>query len=165
MEPVSTKVSIDIKTPLEWFFYWFTSMDISRVMHRYWLLPGVTGTKDQTGPMHLAGSSRVLLLSDGTTTNEEIISSNPPNEVIYQILGIENSFRYLVSKAKGELRFREVKAGITNVEWRYSYYGLNRVSTFVLKILIPIFWRGFMRSALNRTKRIAEEEALVKSQS
>lgn len=158
MDPVSTKVSAEIGVPRDWFFYWFTSIDLSRVMRRYGPLPGVVGIEDQTGPMHVPGSSRVLLLSDGTTAIEQVTSCNPPKEVKYRLYQLTSFFRYLVAEAQGEIWFRETPNVGTRVEWRYSFFGRSLVTTLVLKILIPLLWRGFMQSALTRSKCLAEAQ-------
>jgi hypothetical protein len=158
MNPVSTMVSAEIDVGRDWFFYWFTAIDLTRVMHKYGPLPGVVGVKDQTGPMHLPGSSRVLLLSDGTTATEQVISCDSPRQVDYRLYQLTGLFRRFVDEAGGQIRFSETPAAGTRVEWRYSFFGRNWATTLVLKMLIPVFWRGFMRSALARSLQLAEEE-------
>jgi hypothetical protein len=164
MDPVSTKVSAEIEAPRDWFFYWFTSVDLPKIMHRYGPLAGVVGVEDQTGPMHVPGSSRLLRLSDGTTAVEQVISCDPPKEVKYRLYDLTSLFRYLVAEAQGEIWFSEARDGGTRAEWQYSFFGRGPVATLVLKILIPLLWRGFMRSALRRSKCLAEEEAPSPSQ-
>lgn len=164
MDPVSTKVSAEIEMPRDRFFYWFTSVDLPKVMDRYGPLPGVVGIQDQTGPMHVPGSSRVLLLSDGTTAIEEVISCDPPKEVEYRLYQLTSFFRHLVAEARGEIGFGETRDGGTSVEWRYSFFGRNLAATLVLQILIPLLWNGFMQAALTRSKYLAEAEALNRSQ-
>lgn len=160
MDPVATKVSAEIAVPRDWFFFWFTAIDLTRVMHRYGPLPGVVGVEDQTGPMHLPGSSRVLLLSDGTTATEQVTSCDPPRQVDYRLYQLTGLFRHFVDEARGQIRCSETPAAGTRVEWRYSFFGRSWVATLVLKMLIPVFWRGFMRSALARSLELAEAEAL-----
>lgn len=164
MDPVSTKVSAEIEVPRDWFFYWFTSIDLSKVMHRYGPLSGVVGIRDQTGPMHVPGSSRVLLLSDGTTAIEQVTSCDPPKEVEYRLYQLTSFFRYLVAEARGEIGFGETRNGGTSVEWRYSFFGRNLAATLVLQMLIPLLWNGFMQAALTRSKHLAEAEARNLSQ-
>ena len=159
MEPVSTRVSAEIVVPRDSFFYWFTSMDLSAVMHRYGPIPGVVGVEDQTGPMHVPGSSRVLLLSDGTTAMEQVTGCDPPKEVNYRLDQLTGVFRYLVVEAAGQIWFGEPQKDSTRVEWQYSFFGRSWAARVVLKILIPLFWRGFMQAALARSKRLAEAQA------
>jgi hypothetical protein len=128
-------------------------------MHRYGPIPGVVGIEDQTGPMHVPGSSRVLRLSDGTTAIEQVTSCDRPKEVKYRLYQLTGFFRYLVAEAQGEIWFSEMRNVDTKVEWRYSFFGRNSVAALVLKILIPLLWKGFMQAALTRSKRLAEAQA------
>ena len=159
MDPVSTKVSVQIAAPGEWFFYWFLSVDLAKIMPRHGLIPGIVGVEDQTGPMHVPGSSRRLRLTDGTTAMEQITSCEPPREVQYRLYELTNLFRHLVAEAHAEIWFREIQEHRTRVEWQYTFLGRSLVSTLVLKLLIPHQYRGFMQSALDRSKRLAEEQA------
>lgn len=159
MVPVSTQVSVEVGVSREWFFYWFTSVDLPKVMQKYGPIPGVAGIEEQTGPMHVPGSSRVLLLSDGTTAIEQVTSVEPPREVKYLLHELTGFFRHFVVEAQGELWFSEVGTRSTRVEWRYSFIGRNPAATLVLKLLIPLFWKGYMRSALTRSRRLAETQA------
>ena len=158
VDSASTKVTADIEVPRDWFFYWFTSVDLSRVMHGHGPLPAVTGIRDQTGLMHIPGSSRMLLLSDGSTAIEQTISCDPPNEVIYRLYKLTSFFRFIVSEAQGKIYFGEIGNIGTSVEWQYTFFGRSLVSTLLLKILIPLLWKGFMQSALTESKRLAEAE-------
>jgi hypothetical protein len=157
---VSTKISAEIGVPRDWFFFWFTAVDLSRIMHGYGPLPGVVGVVDQTGPMHLAGSTRVLELSDGTTATEQVVSCDPPRQVDYRLYQLTGLFRHFVDEARGQIRFGETPEAGTRVEWRYSFFGRSWGATLILKILVPIFWRGFMRSALDRSCQLAQAEAV-----
>lgn len=159
MDPVSTRVSVEVAAPQEWFFYWFLSVDLTKIMPGYGLIPGVVGVEDQTGPMHVPGSSRRLQLADGTTATEQVTSCEPPKVVQYRLYELTNLFRHLVAEARGEIWFSEIQEDRTRVEWQYTFFGRSRVSTLVLKLLIPLQYRGFMQSALDRSKRLAEEQA------
>jgi hypothetical protein len=159
VEPASTKVSAEIGVSRDWFFYWFTSVDLPKIMGRYGLIPGVVAVEDQTGPMHVPGSSRVLLLSDGTTTVEQTTSCDAPRELKYRLHELTNVFRHLVAEAQGEIWFRETGDTNTRVEWRYSFFGRSLAATLVLKLFVPLQYKGFMKSVLTRARRLAEEES------
>lgn len=159
MDSVSTKVSAEIGAPCDWFFYWFLSVDLAKIMPAYGLIPGVVGVEEQTGPMHVIGSSRRLRLTDGTTAVEQVTSCEPPREVQYRLYELTNLFRHLVAEARAEIRFREFQEDYTRVEWQYTFFGRSPVAALVLKLLIPLQYKGFMQSALDRSKRLAEEQA------
>jgi hypothetical protein len=159
VDSVSTKVSAEIAVPREWFFYWFLSVDLAKIMPAYGLIPGVVGVEDQTGPMHVIGSSRRLRLSDGTTAREQVTSCEPPQVVQYRLCELTNLFRHLVADARGEIWFREIQEDHTRVEWQYAFFGRSLAAALVLKLLIPLQYKGFMQTALDRSKRLAEEQA------
>jgi hypothetical protein len=159
MDPVSTRVSVEVAAPHDWFFYWFLSVDLPKIMPGFGLIPGVAGVEDQTGPMHIPGSSRRLRLADGTTAREQVTSCEPPREVQYRLYELTNLFRHLVAEAQAEIWFREIQEDRTRVEWQYTFFGRGLLSTLALKLLIPLQYRGFMQSALDRSKRLAEEQA------
>ena len=159
MEGPSTTVVITIRAPRDWFFGWFLAVGLSKIMRRYGLLPSVVATRDQTGPMHVAGSSRVIQFSDGSTAFEQVTSCDPPREVIYRVGQLTSMFRYLVREARGQIAFRERPTGGTDVEWRYTFAGCSSAATLLLRPLVSTMWRGYMRRALSRAKHLAEAEA------
>jgi len=108
--------------------------------------------------MYVPGSARDLVLSDATTATEEILAANPPESVEYRLTNLTNSFRYLVRQGNASLSFHEVTSDEVQVEWKYSFDARNWSANLVLWLLIATFWTGFMRSALSRVKRLAEED-------
>jgi len=159
MNGASTTVIATIQAPRAWFFYWFLSVDLSRIMHRYAILPGVVSTGNQTGPMDQAGSSRVIQFSDGSSAVEEIMSSDPPSRINYRISQVTSMFRVLVREGRAQISFDQSPTGGTSVEWRYTFYGHNWAATLLLKPLIATLWRGFLQSTLSRARQLAESEA------
>jgi hypothetical protein len=163
MNSASTTVVTTIRAPRDWFFYWFTSIDLPRIMHRYLLLPAVTAISDQTGPMDRVGSKRVIQFSDGSTAIEEITRSDPPNKIHYRVGELTSMFRHLVKEGRANITFHQNRPSETTVEWQYTFYGHNWFATLLLQPLISIFWKGFMRSALIRAQQLAEQEAPIPS--
>jgi hypothetical protein len=159
MKNASTTVVTTIHAPRDWFFYWFMSVDLAKIMHRYAILPGVVATRKQTGPMHQAGVTREILFSDGTTAVEEITSSDPPRIVNYRVGQLTSMFRHLVKEGQAQITFHDESAGATTVEWRYTFYGHNWAASLLLLPLVSLFWRGFLQSTLSRARHLAEAEA------
>jgi len=91
------------------------------------------------------------------------MSCDPPNEVKYRLCKLTNFFRYLVSEAQGEIKFTETGNKGTTVVWGYSFFGRGVFANLLLKILVPVLWKGFMQSTLNKSKQLAESEALTSS--
>lgn len=163
MARISTTATTQIGAPRDWFFLWFLSVELPRIMHRYAILPGVVATTDQTALMYVPGASRVIHLSDGSTSLEQVTSCDPPNEVIYRVSELTSMFRYLVAEALGEIRFHDTPTGGTAVEWRYTFIARNWGAALVLQPAISFLWSGYMRSALSLAKQLAEAEAPKRS--
>jgi len=159
----SAIVVSSVKVPRSRFFYWFLSVDLHKIMHRYAILPAVIATSDQTGPMDKAGSKRVIRFSDGSSAVEQILESDPPNRIVYRVGELTSLFRYLVKEGRAQILFHQTAPRETTVEWRYIFYGRNWLASLLLKPLVSILWRGFMRSALLRARRLAEHELSVES--
>ena len=161
MSGASTTVRTTINKPRELFFYWFFSLDPPKFLHRYAIIPAVVEARNQTGPMYIQGSTREFLLSDGTTTTEEILASNPPESVYYRIINLENMFRHLVQEGNANFTFSEISSGKTQVDWQYTFTGHNWIANLILQLLVSTFWKGFMQSALTKVKRLAEEDFAI----
>ena len=158
MKGVSTSVIEQVDVPREQFFYWFLSVSLDKIMHSYTILPGVSSVRNQTGPMHQAGASREIVFTDGSTAVEKILSSDPPAVINYTVYNLTSIFRFLVRDGEAQIIFRELSPDETAVDWRYTYFGHNWLAELILRILIPLFWRGFMRATLSRAKLLAEVE-------
>jgi len=161
MNIASTKASVTIGRDRDQFFFWFMSIDPPLFLHRYLIIPGVVGVRNQSGPMHIPGSARELVLSDGTSTREEILTSDPPKSIHYRITDLTNIFRYLVHEGKADFSFTELTTGETQVDWQYAFIGHNSIAALILKPLVSFFWRGYMQSALTKVKQLAEGDLIA----
>lgn len=164
MKGASTVVAAEVNAPRERFFYWFLSINPAKIFHRYAILPAVVAAKGQTGPMHRTGAARELQLSDGTTAFEEILGSDPPRRVDYRVSRLTGVFRHLVEEGRAQITFGRAPDGGTSVAWRYKFYGRNWAASLLLRPVVSWFWRGFIRSALLRAKRLAESELSAPSE-
>jgi hypothetical protein len=161
MNITSTKASVTIERDRERFFYWFMSINPPDFLHSYIIIPGVVEVRNQSGPMHIPGSARELVLSDGTSTREEILTSDPPKSIHYRITDLTNIFRYLVKEGKASFAFTELTTGETQIDWQYAFVGHNSIAAIILKPLVSTFWRGFMQSALTKVKQLAEGDLVA----
>lgn len=161
MNAVSAKASVTIGRDREQFFYWFMSIDPPLFLHSYLIIPGVVEVRNQSGPMHIPGSERELVLSDGTSTIEKILTSDPPNSIHYRITDLTNIFKYLVKEGKANFAFTEPASGVTHIEWHYAFIGHNPIAALILKPLVSTFWRGYMQSALTRVRKLADRDLVA----
>lgn len=158
MKGASTVVTATVNAPRALFYYWFLSVDPAKILRRYAILPSIAAARNQTGPLYLPGTTREFLFSDGTTAFEEILGSDPPSRVDYRVGRLTSMFRHLIREGRAQITFREQPQGGTHVEWRYTFYGRNRAASLLLRPMVAVLWRGFIRAALLRAKRLAESE-------
>lgn len=161
MKDISTNVEITVNIPRERFFYWFISVDPSKVFGNYAILPGIVESRNQTGPMHFPGSSRQFIFSDGTSAYEQIVSSNPPKYLQYRVFNLTSMFRHLVREGNASFTFTELPSGGTHIEWRYTFTGHNWLAEQILRLLVPTLWRGYLGSVLEQAKTLALKELSV----
>jgi len=147
-----------VNVPRERFFYWFLSVELEKIMHSYAILPGVSSTRNQTGLMHQVGASREIVFTDGSSAIEKILSSDPPGIINYRVYNLTSIFRYLVRDGDAQFTLHEQSPNETIVDWRYTFYGHNRLAQLILQPLVSTMWRGFMRATLSRAKLLAEVE-------
>jgi hypothetical protein len=161
MDRASTTVSITIKRDRERFFNWFMSIDPPRFLHGYLIIPGVVEVRNQSGPMQIPGSARELVLSDGTSTIEEVLNTDPPKSIHYRITDLTNMFRHLVKEGNASFTFTELPAGETQIDWQYAFIGKNLITVLILRLLVSTLWKGFMQSALTKVKQLAEGDLVA----
>jgi hypothetical protein len=140
------------------FFHWFLGVDLSRIMGSYAILPAVVGSRDQTGPMDRAGSRRVVQFSDGSTAVEQVIDCDAPDVITYCVSDLTSVFQHLVREGRAQIKFRQAEDDVALVEWRSTFYGRNWPAGVLLRPLVLVFWRGYLRSALSKAKYRAEAE-------
>ena len=125
---------------------------------KYGIIPGIVESRNQTGPMHITGSSRQLIFSDGTSAFEEIVSSNPLDDLHYRVFNLTSMFRHLVREGNASFTFSDLSSGGTHLKWQYAFTGHNWLTEQIIKILMPTLWRGYLRSALERAKALSQKE-------
>jgi len=139
-------------------FQKFIAIELPDIMHQYGPIPSVVGTRDQTGPWDIPGSSRIVELADGGTAFEEVTASKDPSYFAYRVSRLTGIFGRLVMEAEGEWVFQEAPSGRTLIQWTYTFYARNWLAKLLLIPVVRIFWKGYMRNAFEATKRIAELE-------
>jgi hypothetical protein len=120
----------------------------------------VTRTTGTTGPWNVAGSTRIVHLSDETTSRETVRVATAPDYFAYRLTELSSPLlRMLVREANGQWWFTDEGAG-THVKWTYTAEGQSFLVMPVLFPVIRIFWNRYMRSAMNRIKARAEKEVV-----
>jgi hypothetical protein len=162
MAKVATTVIETIAAPRALFYGWLIPgvflNELDTVLRDEAGLPGVTRTTGTTGPWNVAGSTRIVHLSDATFCRETVKVATAPDYFAYRLTEFSSRLiRLLVREANGQWWFTDDGAG-TRAKWTYTAEGRN---VFVMPMLIPvirILWNRYMKTAMKHIKARAEKE-------
>lgn len=142
---VSTTVTRRIDEPREELWARFIPVKLEDILRRCGPVPAVTGTSGQTGPWDVVGSSRTVHLADGSSASERVTRVEAPRVFGYTVSGFTNPIRLLAREARGVWVFEE--GG--EVQWTYAFAARSPAHALVLAPIVRVFWRRFMRRALD----------------
>jgi hypothetical protein len=128
---------------------------LEEIFNRFGPIPGVKGTRDQTGDWDEVGQTRVVELTDGSQAQEELTTYDRPRHFAYRLSELTGPLRLLVDHADGAWWFADRGDGTTGVTWTYCFeprFG----GRWVTRCVIAPFWRRYAGRALDRAVRIAE---------
>jgi hypothetical protein len=121
-------------------------------------LPGCTKTTGTTGPWDVAGSTRIVHLSDETFVRETVKVATAPHYFAYRLTEFSSRMiGLLVREASGQWWFTDEGSG-THVKWTYTAESRTRLAMLVLFPVIRILWTRYMRSSMRVIKTRAEQE-------
>lgn len=149
---LSAAVETVVQGGLEAVFDFLTAEDVlPKVLPGYGVLPGVVGTRDLTGPWDTPGSTRTVLLADGSNAREEVLAFERPRCFRYRIDRFSFALRHFATHGEGQFRFEEVVPGRTRVKWQYTFHAKNAPSALLLNLLVKTQWIAYMRVCMART--------------
>jgi len=124
-------------------------------------LPGCTKTTGTTGPWDVAGSTRIVHLSDETFVRETVKVATAPDYFAYRLTDFsDRMIGMLVREAGGQWWFTDEGSG-THVKWTYTAESRNMLAMLILFPVIRILWNRYMRSSMRVIKTRAEKEIEV----
>jgi len=164
MAKVATTVTATIAAPREAFFAWLIpgvfSTQLDTVLRDAARLPGVTRTSGTTGPWDVAGSTRIVHLSDNTTCRETVKVATAPDYFAYRLTEFSSRLvGMLVQEANGQWWFTDDGSG-TRAKWTYTAEARSVLGMPILFPVIRILWQRYMRAAMNEIKSRAEKEVM-----
>jgi uncharacterized protein YndB with AHSA1/START domain len=143
---ITARASRHLPQPPERVFEYVLPVDLSTVIKRWGPLPGVKGTRDQTGEWDHVGATRTVLLEDGSSSREELTAYNPPHHFGYTLkLGPPTSV--LASEAAGTWWFRPTDDGGTEIEWAWALAPQPGLGPVISGVLAPM-WERYADQAL-----------------
>lgn len=131
-------------------------VDLTRIFTGMGPLPGVAGTRGQTGDWDHVGATRTVELSDGSEAREAITAYDAPAHFAYRLDGFSGPLRLVVERADGAWWFSDGMRGGTQVRWTYVFVPRAGRRWLVRAAVAPL-WRAYARRVLARA--IAEAES------
>jgi hypothetical protein len=154
---VEARAVLDL--PAARFLSWFVPQSPVGLFPAWGPIPGVVAVHDQRGAWTTPGSRRVLEMSDGSRTGEEVIAFDPPDFFAYRMSGFAGVMARLVTAIEGEWRCTMRADGRVAVTWRYAFADRGAPARLVLRVMTATVWRGYMRVGLSRVAAAAEQDA------
>jgi Polyketide cyclase / dehydrase and lipid transport len=141
---VSHSVVRTVDAPVERVFDVVVAEDVlPKVLHRWGLVPAVTGTRDLTGPWDRPGSERTVVLGDGHTVRERVLIWQRPRLFEYVVDEFTGPFGRLADHAIGTWRFQPTPAG-SQFRWTYSFQPRGLTSAALLVVVVRTAWTRYM---------------------
>ena len=144
-------VQADIAAPQSVVFERIMPVDLTSIFTGYGPLPAVVGTRDQTGTWDAAGQTRTVIMSDGSSAQEQLTAYEYPNYFSYIVSNFTGVLRAFVTSARGEWWFgpgSETSGEVTHIKWVYVFNARSPFSISIVWFLTKVLWKGYMREAL-----------------
>jgi hypothetical protein len=153
---VSHTVTRTAACPREHLFDVVVAEDVlPKVLHRYRMLPAVTGTAELTGPWTQPGSQRRVLLADGSSLREQLTIFDRPDRFGYRVDDFPQPLRALVGHAAGSWEFADTATG-SSFRWTYRFVPLRSVFTPAVRAFVATMWSGYMSRCADACVTLAQ---------
>lgn len=129
---------------------------LPKVLHRWGPVPGVRGTRDLTGPWDTPGSTRTVLLGDGSTAREQVLVWERPARFEYRVDSFSSPLGRLVDHATGSWRFAATNPGGSSFEWTYTFHARGSASALLLRGFVRTAWARYMAQCADLSVQLAE---------
>lgn len=145
-DPVIVSSSRTVPVPFDDAFARVLPMPLPSIFHRrYGPLPPIRRV-DQSGDWTTAGQTRTIVLADGGTMLETLVTVEAPHRFSYRLTDLTGPLKPLVVAVDGEWLFQAAGTG-TEITWRWTLHPRSRVAAAVMPVLTRL-WRGYARQAL-----------------
>jgi Polyketide cyclase / dehydrase and lipid transport len=129
---------------------------LPKVLHRWGPIPGVAGTRDNTGPWDQPGSERTVVLEDGNTGRERVLDWVRPSRFEYRVDAFTGAFGRVVDHAIGSWEFTDTGRG-SAFRWTYTFTARGLVGAALLAAGVPLAWARYMEQCAAECARLAAE--------
>lgn len=137
--------------PVERLFDVLVAEDVlPKILHRWGPVPAVTGTRDVSGPWDEPGSTRTVVLGDGSTACEEVLEWERPVRFRYRVDSFTSPLGRLVDHAIGEFRFEPGSRFV----WTYSF-APRRGAGMPVRAFVRVAWSRYMTQCADASVALA----------
>jgi hypothetical protein len=105
------------------------------------LIPPVRECIGQEGAWDTVGQTRTVVLTDGSTNLETLVTADRPGIYRYRLSAFTGPLKALVAGVDGSFSFVAEGSG-TRVTWSWSLHPTNAVTRLALPVL-GVFWRQY----------------------
>jgi hypothetical protein len=114
------------------------------------VLPAIREVHSQTGPEWgtESGHTRDLVMADGGSLREQLVSVDPPHSFAYELTQITGPMKPLVRQVRGEWRF-DVEDQGTRITWTWSLQPRSMATAPLLGV-VGLVWHGYASRAFDR---------------
>jgi hypothetical protein len=152
---ISHTVRRAVDVPVERVFDLVVAEDVlPKVLHRWGPVPGVSGTRDLTGAWDQPGSSRTVLLADGSSVRETLTAFERPRLFRYRIDTFTNPLRWLAGHGTGSWLFMAFGSS-SEFSWSYSFAPRSRAASVLLGVFVRVAWSRYMEQCADLCVRLA----------
>jgi hypothetical protein len=130
---------------------------LPKVLHRWGPIPGVRGTAGLTGPWDTPGSSRTVLLEDGSTARETLLQWKRPSAFAYRVEAMTNPLGRLVDHAHGTWEFTATPGG-SRFAWTYAFTPTGRIAAPLIRAFVAIAWARYLQGCADRSVALARRD-------
>jgi hypothetical protein len=128
---------------------------LPQVLRGYGPVPGVSGTRDLTGPWDTPGSTRTVVLDDGNTAREQVLGWERPRRFTYRVDRFTSAIARLVDHGTGHWQFASSDNG-SRFSWTYTFVTRNALSARLMAPFVHGVWGRYMTRCAERCVALAE---------
>jgi hypothetical protein len=145
-----------VAAPVERVFDVVVAEDVlPKVLHRWGPIPAVVGTRDVTGPWDTPGSSRTVLLADGSIAHETVLVWERPHRFEYRVDGFTHLLGRFVDHAIGAWEFASDGDAGSRFRWTYTFISRGRTPDVLLVPFVRIAWARYMAQCADLSVELA----------
>lgn len=104
-------------------------------------IPGVRACEVDGGGQLTAGKVRIVHLTDGTTSREEILELIPRSRHRYKLVGLAPPFSWLVRWGIADWTFSAIDGG-TRIQWSYTFTLTTPLAWPIARLAVFFFGRA-----------------------